>query len=105
MQPVSSPEGSRHAVAQIYVARQPIFDSRQSLFAYELLFRDGFSNMVPDIDGDIATSTLLLNSFLGIGLGRYRGRSLFCYFISADIRNRLSATTFSPRATDWVTVD
>ncbi len=73
MQPVSSPEGSRHAVAQIYVARQPIFDSRQSLFAYELLFRDGFSNMVPDIDGDIATSTLLLNSFLGIGLESLSG--------------------------------
>jgi c-di-GMP-related signal transduction protein len=63
-------EGS---LTHIYVARQPIFDARKSLFAYELLFRDSLTNMVPHIDGDVATSRLLSNSFLTIGLESLSG--------------------------------
>ncbi len=73
MQPLTSPDEPGRDAAHVYVARQPIFDAHQSLFAYELLFRDGFSNMVPDIDGDLATSKLLLNSFLSIGLASLSG--------------------------------
>jgi c-di-GMP-related signal transduction protein len=56
-----------------YVARQPIFDSRKNIYAYELLFRDGTANFVPDIDGDLATSTLLSNSFFTIGMDSILG--------------------------------
>ena len=34
----------------VFVARQPIFDTQKELFAYEFLFRDGLSNAFPDID-------------------------------------------------------
>ena len=73
MKTPSSPAEVERPITSIYVARQPIFDARKSLYAYELLFRDGFTNMVPRIDGDIATSTLLLHSFLSIGLENLSG--------------------------------
>jgi c-di-GMP-related signal transduction protein len=73
MTTLSSPAEVERPITSIYVARQPIFDARKSLYAYELLFRDGFTNMVPQIDGDIATSTLLLHSFLSIGLENLSG--------------------------------
>ncbi len=52
----------------IFVARQPIFDSKQNVFAYELLFRSGFKNVYDSIDGDKATSSVLDNSFFSIGM-------------------------------------
>lgn len=47
----------------IYVARQPIFTIEKNIFGYELLFRLGLENAFPDIDGDIATSNVLANTF------------------------------------------
>ncbi|MFZ1982847.1 MAG: HDOD domain-containing protein [Desulfatitalea sp.] len=56
-----------------YVARQPIFNSRKQIFGYELLFRDGAAAYTPDIDGDIATSTVLGNAFFNIGFDTLTG--------------------------------
>ncbi len=56
-----------------YVARQPILDRKKTLFAYELLFRDGLSNYFPQVDGDTATSKVLSSSFLTIGIERITG--------------------------------
>jgi EAL and modified HD-GYP domain-containing signal transduction protein len=58
----------------VYVARQPIFRRDKRLYAYELLFRDNLTNIFPDIDGDSATSKLLFNSFLTIGMEKICGR-------------------------------
>ena len=52
----------------VFVARQPIFDLDKRVFGYELLFRNGFENTFPDIDGDVATNTLLSNTFFSFGL-------------------------------------
>ena len=57
----------------VYVARQPIFDRNRNIHAYELLFRDGAANCVPDIDGDVATTTLLANTFFAIGMDTLAG--------------------------------
>ncbi len=57
----------------VYVARQPIFDRKKNIAAYELLFRDGMSNAFPDIDGDVATSKLLTRSFFNIGIDQLTG--------------------------------
>ena len=46
-----------------YVARQPIFDLKKKIFGYKLLFRDQTAMYDPGIDGDVATSTVLSNSF------------------------------------------
>jgi len=53
----------------IYVARQPIFDTEYKVVAYELLYRDSFKNSYEGhLSGNIATSILLVNSFLNFGI-------------------------------------
>lgn len=56
-----------------YVARQPILDSNQQLVAYELLFRNGDSNHFPDINPDQATSNILTNNHLTMGVEQVTG--------------------------------
>ncbi|MGD8835753.1 MAG: signal transduction protein, partial [Desulfobacteraceae bacterium] len=51
-----------------YVARQPIFDHRKKISGYELLFRDRMAKYNPGVDGDVATSTVLSNSYFSIGM-------------------------------------
>ncbi|MGJ8692857.1 MAG: EAL and HDOD domain-containing protein [Thalassotalea sp.] len=51
-----------------YVARQPIIDLEQNLVAYELLFRDGEKNQFPNICPDQATSNILANNHLTLGI-------------------------------------
>jgi EAL and modified HD-GYP domain-containing signal transduction protein len=53
---------------EIFVARQPIFDRSRTVVAYELLYRNSRENAFSGIDGDIATSTVLANALLSIGL-------------------------------------
>jgi c-di-GMP-related signal transduction protein len=56
-----------------YVARQPILDSNLQVVAYELLFRDGEDNCFPGIDPDQATSNILTDNHLTLGLGEITG--------------------------------
>jgi c-di-GMP-related signal transduction protein len=65
----------------VYVARQPIFDANKRIYAYELLFRDGAGNCIPEIDGDVATKALLTNSFFSFGMDTLvGGRRFFINF-------------------------
>ncbi|MCM2679737.1 EAL and HDOD domain-containing protein [Echinimonas agarilytica] len=49
----------------MYTARQPIFNRFNRVVAYELLFRDSSENRFPmHVAQDVATSRLLVNSFL-----------------------------------------
>lgn len=58
---------------EVYVARQPILNRKKKVYGYELLFRGGATNAFPSIDGDIATSKLLSNSFFNIGIDQLVG--------------------------------
>ncbi len=53
---------------EIYLARQPIFNRRQEVYAYELLYRSGNDKFYSALDGDQASSEVITNSFLLIGL-------------------------------------
>lgn len=65
----------------IYVARQPIFDKKRKVSAYELLFRHSMENYMPKVDGDQATSSVLSSSFLNLGLESLSGgRNVFINF-------------------------
>ena len=57
----------------VYVARQPIFNENKDIYGYELLFRGGPENFFTEIDGDIATSTVLSHSFFTIGIEKITG--------------------------------
>ena len=61
----------------IFIGRQPVFDKNLDVFAYELLFREHENQIVANVvDGDIATSQVILNSFVEIGLENLVGRHL-----------------------------
>lgn len=51
-----------------YVGRQPIYDRALEVYAYELLYRKGNVNHATFSDGDLATTQLLINTFMEIGL-------------------------------------
>ncbi len=54
---------------EVFVARQPIFDRQQKVYAYELLFRSGFEqNFFDHWDGDASSKQVLTSSFLSIGI-------------------------------------
>jgi len=56
------------ASPEIFVARQPIFDRRQEVYGYELLFRSGLDNAFHHDDLDQASFEMLHTSLLGFGL-------------------------------------
>jgi len=53
---------------EIFVGRQAIFDRKLNVHAYELLFRDGSANSANVIDGNKATSQVITNAFLEMGV-------------------------------------
>jgi EAL and modified HD-GYP domain-containing signal transduction protein len=54
----------------VYVARQPIYDTRLNVSAYELLFRSSLNDVFSCSDSDYASLALLVNSFIAIGIDR-----------------------------------
>jgi len=55
------------------IARQPIFNKKRHLFAYELLYRGVDLLSLASVGGNRATSSLLTSSFLTEGLGKISG--------------------------------
>lgn len=54
-----------------YAARQPILDTNQNIFGYELLYRDSINNVFPNIDGDEATSKMIEASKFNMGMSEF----------------------------------
>ena len=52
----------------IFVARQPIYDVNNQLIGYELLYRAGDTDVAEFSDGKLASSEVILNSFVNMGL-------------------------------------
>ena len=69
---------------EVFVARQPIFNIHEQIVGYELLYRNKKQdNAFPNIDSDIATVDVLVNSFLSIGIGEVAlGKPAFVNFTS-----------------------
>ena len=67
---------------EVYVARQPILTEKQKLFGYELLYRSGQGNAYDGTDPSEATSRVIANSYLTIGMERLTGDRLA--FINFD---------------------
>jgi c-di-GMP-related signal transduction protein len=58
----------------VFVARQPIFDSHQNVYGYELLYRSGSSNAYDGTDGSQASLSVIRNAFLMLGPQALTGR-------------------------------
>lgn len=59
-----------------YIARQPIFNAAKETIGYELLFRDGEANTFPDINADEATSKLIMQHHLLLGVEKVTANKL-----------------------------
>ncbi|NIV33944.1 MAG: diguanylate phosphodiesterase, partial [Anaerolineae bacterium] len=55
-------------MSEAYIGRQPIYDRNLNIHAYELLYRTGEVNGAQVANGDQATSTVVMNALLDIGL-------------------------------------
>ena len=67
------------AAPDVFVARQPIFDTYERVYAYELLFRAGLENYCPQGNLDHAAAHVLENAWLTFGfptlVGSTRGET------------------------------
>jgi len=71
-QKLTSPKSSNDG-CETFVARQPILDARQSVYAYELLYRSGLENSYDGASSSGATTDVILNALLHIGMDRLVG--------------------------------
>jgi len=60
----------------VFIGRQPIYNQGLEVMAYELLFRSGDGNHAAILDGDQATSQVILNTFTEFGLEQIVGEHL-----------------------------
>ena len=80
-----------------YIARQAILNRDKELYAYELLFRDGEENCFPDIPPDEATSKILTDSHLDLGLEDISaGKPVFINFHQDTLLHRFP-TSLDPK--------
>ena len=85
---VREPSRQSSAVAEhpgtghdVFVARQPIFDRHNRVFAYELLFRSSFENVCRDVSLSEAAGRVLSGAVLTFGLEALTGgRKAFVNF-------------------------
>jgi EAL and modified HD-GYP domain-containing signal transduction protein len=61
-------------MSNIYIARQPIYDRRLAVYGYELLYRADATNAAGEVDGELATSQVLVNALMEIGLDALVGQ-------------------------------
>lgn len=74
----------------VFIARQPIFDIHQRVFAYELLYRSDTENISKFRSGDSATSDVVINSLLLIGLDALtEGQRAFINFTETLIKDEI----------------
>jgi c-di-GMP phosphodiesterase len=62
-------------VAECFVGRQPIFDLNNRVFAYDLLYRSSLENRVGIVNRTVATSRVIIDAFVEIGLDKVVGRN------------------------------
>ncbi|ALC89384.1 hypothetical protein AM500_05990 [Bacillus sp. FJAT-18017] len=75
---------------EVYVARQPIFKKTKDLYAYELLYRNNHMNRFPEINGELATTDVIINSFLNIGIEELsNGKPCFVNFTEKLLKLKL----------------
>ncbi|OOZ38971.1 hypothetical protein BOW53_13520 [Solemya pervernicosa gill symbiont] len=65
-----------HINEDVYIGRQPIYNAKLELVGYELLYRDNSNNNANFNDGDYASSQVIINTFMELGLENIVGSSL-----------------------------
>lgn len=79
----------------VFIARQPIFDRRQKVYAYELLYRSGTENSSSFKSGDSATSNVVITSLTMGSDTLTEGHRAFINFTETLIKDEVPKL-FSP---------
>lgn len=77
-------DASPDAATHVFVARQPIFDKRKRVIAYELLFRSGLQNSAGAINRTEAAAHVVSNAVLTFGLDTLIGTKKAFLNFTAD---------------------
>lgn len=88
--------------ADVLLARQPIFDRKLEVYAYELLFRSSEVNRAEFLNGDRASCEVLLNAYTGLSLETLTRP--FPAFVNLT-RNLLVAARTPPFPPDQVVIE
>ncbi|HAU32728.1 MAG: Diguanylate phosphodiesterase [Desulfotomaculum sp. 46_80] len=89
---------------EVLLARQPIFDNNQNVFAYELLYRSGAGNYYDCDDGDRATLEVITSSLLLIGFEKLtRGKRAFINFTKNLLEGEVA--TYLPKDTAVIEIE
>ncbi len=72
------------AMYDLFIGRQPIYNRSLNVIGYELLFRSGDANFAAVADSDQATSQVILNAVLELGLDRLVGHHRAFVNVSRD---------------------
>jgi len=70
---------------KIFLARQPIVDRKENLFAFELLFRSSNSEDAGVVDGTHATAQVMVNAFEEMGIAEVLGAHKGFVNLDADL--------------------
>lgn len=83
----------------VFVGRQPIFDANLNVFAYELLYRaaPNAANSAGAIDGEHATTTTIINTFVEIGLDKLVRDKLAAINLTEQFLLEDNKLPFTPR--------
>ncbi|MBS4210459.1 HDOD domain-containing protein [Bacillus sp. FJAT-50079] len=65
---------------EVFVGKQPILDVNGDLFSFELLYRNSDSNAFPDVDPEMATIEVIVNTYLSPGFEQIAAKKTFINF-------------------------
>jgi EAL and modified HD-GYP domain-containing signal transduction protein len=78
----------------IFLARQPIFNNRKTVYGYEILYRDSENNFYSGKNGDYASGNVLTRCFLDFGINDLtNNKKAFINFTDDLLKNNI-ATIF-----------
>jgi len=63
-------------MAEIFVGRQPIYTRDLEVYAYELMSHSGGESNPPSIEANKATSQVIINAFMEIGIDKLVGKNM-----------------------------
>lgn len=67
-------------MGSLFVGRQPILDLQGNLYSFELLYRNSSSNAFPNINPEIATIKVIVNTYLSPGFEQLAAKKTFINF-------------------------
>ena len=92
-----APAADGSGIHDVFVGRQPIFDDREQLFAYELLYRSGAQqNFAGGLSSDQMCTDTVIHTLLTIGLAPLTGGTLAFVNMTRDFLMRGLYELFEP---------